>query len=431
MPLAIVALVLTGVAVIREPARRRRRWSWRHALGGGALAAGVAFLIGRGFTSLHALLPQGGAALWSGWYGAALSPRWAIALTLGLLRRCSRVGPTRAGLATGALVVWSLIALAAGSIAAPGVSYLFVWSSLFMALALLVPRFETPATWIAAVATLLLLPGFMYGASVIMLGVVGAGAIALGVLTALIVALLAPLTSRVSGPARWLGAHWFAGAAIVFALIGALTVRNDAEHPIPTALYYVENADSSDAWLGTPRGRQDSWSREVVGAATATPCVGGAAFERTADARGEKGRACSARRAQRCFHSRHADQRCSPRRAASFRSARCDVAGDARDGSAGSHRLDRRSGHRHDALSVSHAVLGHALLGRSRQRRDRRAVHPRRRKDRLRGRVSCSGHPGNSRCHPAASAALRRSRPRTGTSASSIASGRSNDDLSS
>ena len=80
------------------------------------------------------------------------------------------------------------------SIKAPGVSYLFVWSALFVAVALVAPRFETPATWIAAVATLLLFPGLVYGASIIMLGVVGAGAIALGVLTALIVALLAPLT---------------------------------------------------------------------------------------------------------------------------------------------------------------------------------------------------------------------------------------------
>jgi hypothetical protein len=32
------------------------------------------------------------------------------------------------------------------SIKAPGVSYLFVWSSLFVALALVVPRFEMPAT---------------------------------------------------------------------------------------------------------------------------------------------------------------------------------------------------------------------------------------------------------------------------------------------
>jgi hypothetical protein len=35
--------------------------------------------------------------------------------------------------------------------------------------------------------------------------------------------------------------------------------------------FTTSNADSSDAWLGTPQGRQDSWSRAVIGAATATP----------------------------------------------------------------------------------------------------------------------------------------------------------------
>ena len=266
LPFAIVALLLTGVAVIRI--RRGVLVGAVATVVGIALAGAAAFVAGKMFVALQLRLPHGGSAMWSGWYGASITAL-SVAITLACLHGAKRWSDLR-GLHAGALVIWTLLAVAI-SIKAPGVSYLFVWSSLFVALALLVPRFETPATWTAAVATLLLLPGLMYGASVIMLGVVGAGAIALGVLTALIVALLAPLTSRVTGAARWLGAHWFAGAAIVFALIGALTVRNDVEHPIPTALYYVENADSSDAWLGTPRGRQDSWSREVVGAATATP----------------------------------------------------------------------------------------------------------------------------------------------------------------
>ena len=266
MPLAIVALLLTGVAVIRV--RRGILVGAIATVVGIALAAGAAFLAGKLFVALQLRLPHGGSAMWSGWYGASIAAL-SVAITLACLSGAKRWSDAR-GLHAGALVVWTLLAVAI-SIKAPGVSYLFVWPALFVALALLLPRFETPATWIAAVATLLLLPGFMYGASVIMLGVVGAGAIALGVLTALIVALLVPLTARVSGPAPALGAHWFAGAALVFALIGAVSVRNDPEHPIPSALYYVENADSSDAWLGTPRGRRDSWSREVVGAATATP----------------------------------------------------------------------------------------------------------------------------------------------------------------
>ncbi len=266
LPLAIVALLLTGVAVIRV--RRGILLGAIAAVVGIALAGGAAFVAGKIFVALQLRLPHGGSAMWSGWYGASISAL-SVAITLACLSVAKRRSDAR-GLQAGALVIWTLLAVAI-SIKAPGVSYLFVWPALFIGLALLLPRFELPATWIAAVAALLLLPGLMYGASVIMLGVIGAGAIALGVLTALIVALLVPLLASVSGTGRWLGAQWFAGAAIVFALVGAVTVRDDAEHPIPTALYYVQNADSSDAWLGTSRGRRDSWSREVVGASTATP----------------------------------------------------------------------------------------------------------------------------------------------------------------
>jgi hypothetical protein len=167
-------------------------------------------------------------------------------------------------------VIWTLVAVGI-SIKAAGVGYLFVWSSLFVAIALAFTRVEAISLWVAAGVTLLLLPGLMYGASVIMLGVVGAGAIALGVITALVVALLLPLVATAVGDVRYLGATWLAAAALILAIVGAATVRNSPEHPIPTALYYVQNADSSNAWLGTPRRRLDAWSREVVGATTPPP----------------------------------------------------------------------------------------------------------------------------------------------------------------
>jgi hypothetical protein len=266
LPLAIVVLLLSAVAVMRV--RRGVLVGVVATVAGVALSGGAAFVAGKMFVALQALLPNGGSAMWSGWYGASITAL-CVAITLVCLSGANRWSDAR-GLHAGALVIWALLAVVT-SVKAPGTSYLFVWSALFVALALLVARFATHATRIAAVATLLLLPGLMYGASIIMLGVAGAGAIALGVLTSLIVALLAPLISKASAPAPWLGAHWFAGAAILFALVGAFTVRHDAEHPVPTALYYAQNADSSDAWLGTRRGRRDSWSTEVAGAATPTP----------------------------------------------------------------------------------------------------------------------------------------------------------------
>ena len=266
LPLAVVVLLLTIGAVVRV--RRGVAIGVLATVVGVALSGAVAFVAGKFFVALEALLPGGGSALWSGWYGASITAACAAA-TLACLALAKRRSDGR-GLHAGALIVWTLLAVAI-SAKAPGVSYLFVWPALFAAMALLATRFEAPATWISAVAVLLLLPGLMYGASVIMLGVVGTGAIALGVLTALIVALLAPLLSTAIGPKLGVGAQWFAGAAVLFMIIGAATVRSTAKHPVPTGLIYAQNADSSDAWLGTPRRRQDSWSREAIGAATTPP----------------------------------------------------------------------------------------------------------------------------------------------------------------
>src|SRR5204862_522100 len=122
------------------------------------------------------------------------------------------------------------------------------------ALALVVTRIEAVSLWIAAVATLLLLPGLLYGASVIMLGVVGAGAIALGVLTALVVALLLPLLATVVGDVRHLGAMWLGATALVW---------RAGAHRVDRRSCHRHNAFSAsltgvaDAILGGARQRRD------------------------------------------------------------------------------------------------------------------------------------------------------------------------------
>ncbi len=84
------------------------------------------------------------------------------------------------------------------SIKAPGASYLFVWPLLFAAAAALASRWVRGAEWIAARDDAHPLVGFAYGVSVVMLGVAGAGAIALGVLTSLVALLLAPHVDRLA-----------------------------------------------------------------------------------------------------------------------------------------------------------------------------------------------------------------------------------------
>jgi hypothetical protein len=274
VPVAIIALVLGVVAAVRV--RRGVLAGAVATIVAVAAGAGVAWLASNIFASLQAHLPQGGSAMWSGWYALSIAAL-SVATTLACLRLATRWADAR-GLHAGAVLVWALLALAV-SIKAPGASYLFVWPALFAALPLLVARYETILIWLTAIVVVLLLPGFMYGVSVIMLGTAGVGAIALGVLTSLIAALLAPqFAPRImatgagaAGPRHWYGAGWMAAAAFLFAVIGALTVRHDSDHPVPTALVYAENADSSDAWLGAPRGRRDAWTREAIGSAATTP----------------------------------------------------------------------------------------------------------------------------------------------------------------
>jgi hypothetical protein len=119
--------------------------------------------------------------------------------------------------------------------------------------------------------TLFILVGFIYGVSVVMLGVTGAGAIALCVVASLVALLLAPQLEVIAGDARWSAAPWLAGAGVVCIVIAALTVHPSADHPLRTALVYAENADSSDAWLGTLGRSMNTWTRDAIGGVTPGP----------------------------------------------------------------------------------------------------------------------------------------------------------------
>lgn len=266
VPLAILAVVMVVVLIGRV----------RRGIVAGALvtilaivSSGlVAWAAAAGLALLHARVPWRGSPQWSGVYAIAIA-----LLVIATTAACASIGKRWAdvrGLFTGALVVWTLIALVA-SILSPGVSYLFTWPLLFAAAAALSSRGRTAAAWIAAAMTLLILAGFVYGVSVIMLGVIGVGAVALGVLASLVTLLLAPLLEPLGGTDRWTGPRWLAGAAVAVALVGVFTVRSSDAHPVPTALVYAENADSSDAWLGAFYGLRNAWTESAIGATTAAP----------------------------------------------------------------------------------------------------------------------------------------------------------------
>lgn len=254
LPLAIIALVLVGTLVVRD----------RKGVGIGVLAT-VVSLVASGGVGLVVGRMFDGPAVWSGLSASAL-----VLLALSVTAACYAIAKrwsTLRGLHVGALIVWLAFALAV-STRVPGVGYLFTWPLLFAAGAALLRRGRDVGEWAASVVTLLLLVGFIYGVSVVMLGVAGMGAIALCVVASLVTLLLAPLLELVAGDARWSGAPWLAGAGVVCLVIAALTVHPSADHPLRTALVYAENADSSDAWLGTLGRSTNAWTSDVIGHAT-------------------------------------------------------------------------------------------------------------------------------------------------------------------
>jgi hypothetical protein len=257
IPLAIVTLVLVGTLVARD----------RTGVGTGVLATFVALVVSGGVGLVVGRMFDG-PALWSGLNATAL-----VLLALSVTAACYAVAnrwSTPRGLQVGALIVWLVLALLL-SARTPGVGYLFTWPLLFAAGAALLPRGRAVGEWAAAIVTLLLLVGFIYGVSVVMLGVAGTGAIALCVVASLVTLLLAPLLERVVGDARWSGAPWLAGTGVVCLVIAALTMHPSADHPLRSALVYAENADSSDAWLGTLNSSKDAWTRGVIGSGTTGP----------------------------------------------------------------------------------------------------------------------------------------------------------------
>ncbi|MGH7618480.1 MAG: M28 family peptidase [Gemmatimonadaceae bacterium] len=266
IPLALIVCVLVGIVVFRD--RAGVVAGVAATLVAVVLAAVVALGVSSLMAAIHARLPWGGDPMWRATAGACVALA-SVAATL-LVRSAFARWTRERGAFAGALVVWTLVALAL-SIVAPGASYLFVWPAGLAAAALLATKWVRTVEWIAAIVTLLLIASFAYGVSVIMLGVAGAGAVALGLLASLVTLILLPHVDRLTEGAKWAGAHWVAGAAGLIFVFDAFATRADAAHPVPSALVYAENADSADAWFGTFPGFTDAWSKRAVAPVSQPP----------------------------------------------------------------------------------------------------------------------------------------------------------------
>jgi hypothetical protein len=197
MLLALVAAALAVVVIIRSRCESTR-FGRDVVLGAAAtigavvLSGAAAYLTGLIIALLHTIVPWGGAPAWSPVYWAAvamLSLAISTACYVAVRRRASV-----AGLHAGALLIWTLLSLAAAAIA-PGSSYLLTWPTLVAGLAALFAKGDALLTTkgiamcLAALVTAALLIPIAYLTGAVYLGVTAAG----GILTGAIIALIACL----------------------------------------------------------------------------------------------------------------------------------------------------------------------------------------------------------------------------------------------
>ena len=274
MLLALVAAALAVVVIIRSR-RESARFGRDVVLGGAAtigavvLSGAAAYLAGLIIALLHTIVPWGGAPAWSPVYWAAVA-MLSLAISTACYVAVRRRGSV-AGLHAGALLIWTLLSLAAAVIA-PGFSYLFIWPVLVVALAALLAgghgllTAKGIAMCLAALVPAALLIPIAYLIGAVFLGVTAAGGIVTAAIIALIAWLLVPLLEALCDGARWSTPFICAAAAIVLVGIGVLTVRTSDVHPVPSRLIYAIDADSSDAWLASraSAARANAWTRTAL-----------------------------------------------------------------------------------------------------------------------------------------------------------------------
>lgn len=251
-----LGLVIAGIVVAR---RRGAGTAGRDVLFGvlgallsillaGALASGASALL----TMMHSSLPWGGVPQWRGIYAAAIA-LLAVALSATVMALARRVAGA-SGLHLGALLLFAAISMYV-AVAAPGGSFLLTWPVLLAATAALIGALAARrvvaalASWLAAAGVIFIIVPLAYLMVCVALGMAGAGAVLLGILTAVVTWLLMPHLDAIAAGHRWRPAAGAALVAVVLLIAGAFTVRTDARRPAGSAFSYFVDGDSGTAWL--------------------------------------------------------------------------------------------------------------------------------------------------------------------------------------
>lgn len=265
--LAIAFLIATVLVSRREP-------RWLRDTTSGAVTTIVAMAVAGGLTAgigaivTHVHASVGGSPEFAGIYAIAMVA-FALAGALGcwsLARRWCRTF----GLHHGVLLVWTGLAVFT-SFTLPGASFVVVWPLAVALLASLAhgagPIVRSVTSVFAAYVALAVLVPMIATFGPVLLGVIGPGGIATGVLVAFLAGIVAPQLEALM-PTR---THLLAIASAVMGVaavgVGLATLRTSAEHPVGSRVAYVADADSGDAWIAVPAStaRDGSWAAAMLG----------------------------------------------------------------------------------------------------------------------------------------------------------------------
>jgi hypothetical protein len=266
-PLAAITFVgvVAGYVVVR---RRERRHLRSVILGviativatvmGALMAYGVATLLERRMGTPSA----GGWSVTRALYATAIA-LLALSPAAALWAIIRRWGAT-AGAQIGAVLVWTLLAVAVTWKLAPG-SYLFVWPALAGIAAAIAGG--TTASWIATIVIALIVVPPVYMTSVVVFGVARTGAIVIGLFVPLTAWLLGDRLEELTSGRRWVMplATLTLGAAALAACV--VVARPSGAHPASSMIGYALDPDMSQAWLVTPAdaARRGSWTAAALG----------------------------------------------------------------------------------------------------------------------------------------------------------------------